>query len=295
MDTPVFLKVIKDSKYAHLEFATDRKWKEAVGTFRFKLNKEKEHLVSVSLLSKSRPWRNSMKDPIRINKETVVKIKTSNTEILPDKSTKTHRLTTFVPFFYICGSKTRAKRIFSNAILVKGVRWDKVYGIKKNLVGADNDGKPIISDQELAESLESAFTVIPMKLEKTSDASKEITSWNSGMSTLIPGDPSTKAYSSPLRGLQDVLLSKVDSMQVLLNGKVYDSPCRFCSYLMKRVADQCPIAYSQGSTTKLCRPKLMLTSDLFSDSNVDIDDAVRADVEPFNLGKDTPCLSQDEK
>jgi len=96
-----------------------------------------------------------------------------------------------------------------------------------------------------------------------------------------------KGHNSPNKNINGIILERADSMQILLSGNLYESPCRFCQNLFKRIAGECPIiikAKGWRYSDTVCSPRIILQNSMFK-----LPEEQTIKLDEINLPEPTEC------
>ena len=210
--------------------------------------------------------------PYEFSKDTILKI--------------TSKVSTFIRECYLVGSKKLVKKFFTNAYILKRVHWEEVRPLFSSWAGEKSDGTnvtPALTTKKVFKEISKMYTVIPCTpiLSRVNVSSSDWT-----LKKVLPLQANGTRYLN--RDLNNIIKSKAETMEILINGVWYNTPCRFCKNLLQRVSGECPIVDDQN---KLCQPKIILTNDLFvNEKEYEPDGTIPVSTIDVNLKEVATCM-----
>ena len=212
---------------------------------------------------------------------------------------------------YLTRNLETAKKMFVNSFIIQGMDWveirfyfqaainvshDKLEKLKTPLELLPDD----IHKKYTARSSK-LYTVIPyyvIRHEGSVEESQEKAKFNTAIHThfrqhRIIQDASTW-YTNSHSKMLDLIFSKLDKMQIVVNGELHDTVCQFCQNYFRAVSGMCHFRRQQSDRTLdkeepgrlLCGMKLLYKSDM--------DDTPQAVEAPYevNLLKELSAVSE---
>ena len=195
---------------------------------------------------------------------------------------------------YLIKDLTTIKKLFKNAYVIPKVDWTKIANFYQFMSGTDlNELIPqaysrwgFTSDTRKSKSYQ----------DKIDTELKEIKPGVLAMYTVIPFVPSIGEYKDTLKewGLSpkvmvlandrnvnnrvrswsqaskffSVLLANSHNIGLIVEGVLYDSPCRLCKFVLSKIAGECEIYRDNLQGTQMCSPRLTFNAQLFTDREV---------------------------
>lgn len=172
------------------------------------------------------------------------------------------KISTFVKNSFLIGCGVNITKVFRHAYLLKKVHWEKIFCLYKLWGGYTPPNTFVKTANEVFSEINEFITVIPFT-PKINEQKKEIQSWEVKKFFSKTGCASSRFIN---KELSNIILSRADDMQILLNGKTYDNPCQFCKNLFSRIAGECPIAFKDiRHNLHSCQPRLIWRNDIIGD------------------------------
>ena len=194
---------------------------------------------------------------LNINKETLIKIKTSVIRNTPKD-------------IYLAGNLNLVKELFHNAYLIPSVKWYNLGSFFEILTGdtISEEGKKSVYKKKIdsyTENLKDLITVIPFTPSK--DYIKRVTDWKVKKSNLMSKNKVLfnrhSYYTSEAREFMKILMENGNAMKIILRGVVYDSPCEFCSSIYNRISGECELFNTDEYYNQTCQPRIAFGSHIF--------------------------------
>lgn len=192
---------------------------------------------------------------------------------------------------YIVKDLELVKKLFRNAYILPKVNWAKIGNFHEFMTGKDLDGmlpsrwsgtwyangkegglrEQITKESdEYKEEVLSMYTVVPFT-PSLGDYKENIQKWALDSKVLVLSNDRNvngRGLRTQANQFYSVLLSNSHNMGLLVEGVLYDSPCRLCSFVLSKLAGECEIYAESTQRSKMCSPRLTFNAQLFTNRNV---------------------------
>jgi len=191
---------------------------------------------------------------------------------------------------YLVKDLANVKKLFKNAYVLSKVDWTKIANFYQFMSGTDlseilsfpysrwspatsklaanikliNSGIKLIRDDVLA-----MYTVVPF-VPSIGDYRSNIKEW--GLSpevmVLVNSRNLKNASLNQASKFYSILLANSHNMGLIVEGVLYESPCRLCKFVLSKLAGKCEIYKNNNQVTQMCSPRLTFNAQLFTDREV---------------------------
>jgi hypothetical protein len=192
---------------------------------------------------------------------------------------------------YLVKTLDQAKKLFNSAYIIPGVDWTKVGSFYEFMTGEElseripsgwrrwgySDKYDKVQAQiektssEFKEEVLNRFTVVPFT-PSIKDFRSTVKEWSLGSRVMVlPNDRNVnKRYgsNSQTSQLYHVLLANSHNMAILIEGVLYENPCKLCEFAMNKIAGECEIYANNNMKVKMCTPRLTFNTQLFTGREV---------------------------
>jgi hypothetical protein len=188
---------------------------------------------------------------------------------------------------YLTPDLDKASKMFVNSFIIQGLDWISIRFYYQSSILLPRDGiNDLKTPLELLPSdvrkkyearIEDLYTVVPyyvIRHEGSVEESKDSTKFNTALHSHFRQNRVLKEASSWYHDSQtkmlDLIFNRLDKMQIVVNGELHATVCKFCQNYFRAVSGMCHFRKSPedrtGDKTQpgrlLCGMKLLYKSDM---------------------------------
>lgn len=191
---------------------------------------------------------------------------------------------------YLVKDLSNVKKLFKNAYVLPRVDWTKIANFYQFMSGKElseivprmysrwapinvksaNTVKVIESDIKLIkDDVLAMYTVIPF-VPSIREYKASIKEWglSSEVMVLVNSRNINNASLSQTSKFYSILLANSHNMGLMIEGILYESPCRLCKFVLSKLAGECEIYSKNNQVIQMCSPRLTFNAQLFTDREV---------------------------